>query len=65
MEAEEILGFITLILIAVVIGIALIYDDKEQKKMEAMLMKYPECIVATYPRACLKYSLKLERLQNE
>lgn len=65
MDAEEILGFITVILIVIVIAIAWIFDDKENKRVEAMLMEHPECVVATYPRACLKYTLKLERLQNE
>ena len=65
MDAEEILAFITVILVAIMIAVMYIFAEKKEDELEAMLISHPECVMATRPRVCLRYSLKLERLQND
>ena len=41
------------------------FGFQEKQEIDAMLIKHPECTMATRPRACLRYNLKLERLLND
>ena len=65
MKAENTIAIITLILTSIAIAIMWIFNEKEDKQIEAILIKHPECTMATRPKTCLKYNIKLERLTND
>lgn len=65
MNAENILTIIALIIMSAALYLAFSVGFQEKQEIDAMLIKHPECAMATRPRACLRYNLKLERLLND
>ena len=65
MNAENILTIIALIIMSAALYLAFLFGFQENQEIDAMLIKHPECAMATRPRACLRYNLKLERLLND
>lgn len=65
MNAENILTIIALIIMSAALYLAFSVGFQEKQEIDAMLIKHPECAMATSPRACLRYNLKLERLLND
>jgi hypothetical protein len=65
MNAENIITIIALIIMSAALYLAFKFGFQEKQEIDAMLIKHPECTMATRPRACLKYNLKLERLLND
>lgn len=65
MNAENILTIIALIIMSATLYLVFSFGFQEKKEIDAMLIKHPECTMATRPRACLRYNLKLERLLND
>lgn len=62
MNAENIITIIALIIMSAALYFASVFSSQEEQEIDTMLIKHPECTMATRPKACLRYNLKLERL---